>query len=84
MPPIRAVPESGRRIVHQRAGQRHFLLHAAGKCFAALMGMRLETEPTDQLACARLGDARVDPPEPGDEFEIFKRRELVVDHRLVG
>ena len=26
----------------------------------------------------------VDAPEPGDEFEIFERRQLVVDHRLVG
>ena len=33
---------------------------------------------------ARFGRARLDAPEPGDEFEIFERRQLVVDHRLVG
>ena len=33
---------------------------------------------------ARFGLARVDAPEAGDEFEIFERRQLVVDHRLVG
>ncbi len=39
---------------------------------------------SEQLARARLGDGGIDAPQPGDEFEIFERRELVVDHRLVG
>jgi len=30
------------------------------------------------------GNRGVDAPEAGDEFEIFQRRQLVVDHRLVG
>ncbi len=33
---------------------------------------------------ARLGERGRDAPQAGDEFEIFPRRELVVDHRLIG
>ena len=29
-------------------------------------------------------DLGIDAPEAGDEFEIFQRCELVIDHRLVG
>ena len=43
-----------------------------------------EPEPVEQFVRARLGERRLDAPKPGDEFEIFLRRELVVDHRLVG
>ena len=42
-----------------------------------------EAEPADQLVGARFGERRLDAPEAGDEFEIFERRQLVVDHRLV-
>src|SRR5262245_53526381 len=44
-------------IVHERARERHFLLHAAGKSFAAFMRVRLKAEPADQLAGPRLGYA---------------------------
>ena len=39
-----------------------------------------ETSRLCAEACATLG---IDAPQPGDEFEIFQRRQLVVDHRLV-
>jgi hypothetical protein len=29
------------------------------------------------------GGRRIDAPEAGDEFEIFQRRQLVINHRLV-
>ena len=38
------------RVVHQGAGERHLLQHALGEAAAALMGMRAEAEPLDQLA----------------------------------
>ena len=79
----RLVEDDQLGIVHQRAGERHLLPHAAGKSLAALMCVRLEAEPADQFARARFRRLRVDAPEPGDEFEILERRELVVDHRLV-
>ncbi len=47
------------------------------------MRVRFEAEPADQFARARFRRLCLDAPEPGDEFEIFERRELVVDHRLV-
>ena len=72
------------RVVHQCAGQRHFLPHAFGEAFAALMRMGRQTEPFNQLGRAALGRFRVDAPQAGDEFEIFEWRQLVVDHRLVG
>ena len=70
-------------IVHQRAGERHFLPHAAGKSFAAFVRVRRKAEPADQLARARFGHDAVNAPEPSHEFEIFERREPVVDHRLI-
>ncbi len=79
----RLVKDDQPRIVHERARERHFLLHAAGKSFAALMRVRLKAEPADQLARPRFGYAAFDAPEPGYEFEIFERGELVVDHRFV-
>ena len=30
------------------------------------------------------GGFGIDAPETGDEFEIFQRRQLVINHRLVG
>ena len=71
-------------LVHERARQRHLLAHALGEALAALMGMGTEAEPVDQPARAGFGMRGVDAPEPADEFEIFERRQLVVDHRLVG
>ena len=47
------------------------------------MRVRLEAEPADQFARAHFRGLCLDAPKAGDEFEIFERRELVVDHRLV-
>ena len=82
-PGQRLVEDDELGIVHQRAGERHLLPHALGKSLAALMRVRLKSEPVDQFARTRFRSCGVDAPEPGDEFEIFERRELVVDHRLV-
>ena len=46
--------------------------------------MRLEAEPANEFARAPLGNGRINAPQPGDEFEIFVRGELVIDHWLVG
>ena len=46
--------------------------------------MRRKAEPVQKRLGARRGERRLDAPQPGDEFQIFARRELVVDHRLVG
>ena len=73
-----------RGIVHQRAGQRHLLAHALGKAFAAFVQMRLEAERGEQRVRRSFGGRGVDAPEAGDEFEIFQRRQLVINHRLVG
>ena len=54
----RLVEDDQLGIVHQRAGERHLLPHAAGKAFAALMRVRLEAEPADQFARARFGEPR--------------------------
>ncbi len=80
----RLVQNDHARLVHQRAGERHLLPHAFGKSFAAFVGMRRELEPIQKLRGARSGNRRLDAPQPGDEFQIFARREFFVDHRLVG
>ena len=80
----RLVEDDQPRVVDQRAGERHLLPHALGEALAALVRVRREPEPADQVVGALLGHRRLDAPEAGDEFEIFERRELVVDHRLVG
>ena len=49
-----------------------------------MVGMRREVEPTNEVIGATLGFGSVNAPKTGDEFQIFERRELVVDHRLVG
>ena len=79
----RLVEDDHARVVHQRAGERHLLAHPLGEALAALVGVAAEFEPVEQLMGARLGGVGVDAPQPGDEGEIFERRELVVDHRLV-
>jgi hypothetical protein len=48
------------------------------------MRMGLQAQPADQPAGPGFGIGGVDSPQSADEFEIFERRELVVDHRLVG
>ena len=74
-----------RGIVNQRAGQRHLLAHALGKSLATFVQMRLEAERQQKLAARRARTRlAIDAPEAGDELEIFQRRQLVVDHRLVG
>jgi hypothetical protein len=70
-------------VMHQRARQRHFLAHALGKSFAALIQMRFQPERDQQMARRRFGKSGIDAPQAGDEFEIFQRRQLVVDHRLI-
>ena len=46
--------------------------------------MRGKAEPLHQLARPCLGQRRIDAPQSGDELEIFERRQLVVNHGLVG
>ena len=48
------------------------------------MRVRKQIEPVQELMRARRGELRRDVPQAGDEFEIFLRRQLVVDHRFVG
>ncbi len=72
------------RIVYQRSRKRDLLAHALGKSLAALVQMRLQTERDQEIVCGASGDRRIDAPKPGDEFEIFQRRQLVVDHGFVG
>ena len=71
-------------IVNQRAGQRDLLAHALGESLAAFVQMRLQPERRQKLLRRGAGNRGIDAPEAGDEFEIFQRRQLVVDHRLVG
>ncbi len=72
------------RIVHQGAGERDLLAHTFGKPFATVMRLRLKPSHAINSRACRLGHFGVDAPQPGNEFEIFVRRQLVVDHRLVG
>jgi hypothetical protein len=83
-PGQRLIENDDARPVHQRTGERHLLAHALGKALAALIGMAGEIEPIEQFLRAHLRQRRLDAPQPGDEFQIFLRRELVVDHRLIG
>ena len=46
----RLVEDDEARVVDQRAGERHLLAHAAREALAALVGVRTEAEPVDQLA----------------------------------
>ena len=62
--------------MHQGAGERHLLPHAAGKSLAALVRVRLKAEPADQFARADFRRLCLDAPKAGDEFEILERREL--------
>src|SRR5262249_11322165 len=66
----RLVEDDQPRIVHERARERQFLLHAAGKSFAALMRVRLKAEPADQLARPRFGYAALAAPEPRYPFHL--------------
>ena len=79
----RLVEDDQPRLVHQRAGERHLLAHALGKALAALVRMRLQPERDQQICARACAICGIDAPQPGDEFEIFQRRQLVVDHRLV-
>ena len=71
-------------VVDQRARQRDLLAHALGKSLAALVEVWLQSERDQQVARAWFGDPWLDAPEAGDEFQIFERRQLVINHRLVG
>ena len=73
-----------RGIVDQRARERHLLLHAAREALAAHVGVSGKLENLEQLGGVALGPLALDAPQPGDELEVLQRRELVVDHRLVG
>jgi hypothetical protein len=58
--------------------------HALGKSLAALVQMRLQTQRDQEILRGASGNRRIDAPKPGDEFEIFQRRQLVIDHGFVG
>ena len=57
-PGERLIEDDELGIVHQRAGERHFLPHASGKSLAALMRVRFESEPADHFARARFRSCR--------------------------
>ena len=48
-PGQRLVEDDEARVVHERAGERDLLPHAAREALAALMRVRPEAEPVDQL-----------------------------------
>ena len=83
-PGERLVQDDQSRVMHQRAGQRHLLPHALGKSLAALVQMRFQPERDQEFARGAFGNPGIDAPQAGNEFDIFQRRQLVVDHRLVG
>jgi len=80
----RLVEDDEAGVVDERTGQRHLLAHAAREALATLVLVRPETKPVGKLAGGLAGGHRIDAPKTGDELEIFERRQLVVDHRLVG
>jgi hypothetical protein len=45
--------------------------------------MRLEAKRGQEVVRRGLRNGGIDAPEAGDEFEIFQRRQLVINHRLV-
>src|ERR1700730_1032892 len=65
-------------------GLAPFWARTIEKDLAALRGVGFQTKPLDEIVRARLGEIARDPPQSGDEIEIFYWRQLVVDHRLVG
>ena len=83
-PGQRLVEDQELRIVDQGARERRLLLHAARKAFAAGVAVLPEAEPFEQFFGARISRGRGrNAPEAGDEFQIFERGQLVVEHRLV-
>ncbi len=84
--------EAGERFVEQhdggrvdeRGSERHFLFHAAGKRLDVVVTLFPETEGAEQFGGARLTGGGGQIPESGDEFEVFKRTEFAVEHRIVG
>ena len=79
----RLVEHQETRLVHQRAGERDLLLHPTRKTLAALAPVLPEAERLEQRLRAFRRAARLDAPQPCDEFEIFERVELVIEQRLV-
>ena len=57
-PGQRLVEDDEAGVVHERARQRDLLLHAAREAFAALVRMRPEAEPVDQLLGSGLRPVR--------------------------
>ena len=79
----RFVEDDQAGVVHERARERDLLAHALGKSFASLVQMRLQPQRNQQAMRRRFGDGGIDTPEAGDEFKIFQRGQLVVDHRFI-
>ena len=71
-------------VVNQRAGERRLLLHAAGKALATLAAMRPQAELGEQKLAFFARNSGFDAPQARDEFQVFERIELVIEHRLVG
>ena len=82
-PGERLIEDQQLRIVDQRAGQRRLLLHAARKTLAALVAMRPQVQPLEQLTRIARRNLRIHAPQAGHELQIFHHRELVVEQRLV-
>ena len=72
------------RFVHQGAGQRDLLQHAFGEATAALVGVRGKAKPVEQGMGVALRRGGGHFPQPGDELEVFERRQPIIDHRFVG
>ena len=71
-------------VVNQRAGERRLLLHAAGKALATLAAVGPKAELGEQELAFFARNRRFDAPQARDEFQVFERIELVIEHRLVG
>ena len=54
-PGQRLVEDDQPRVVHQRAGERHLLAHALRHAFAALVRLRHQAEPAEQILGAGVG-----------------------------
>ncbi len=75
---------SAERIMDHAPASATFCRMPREKPSPAPMGLRFKIEPEEKFLHAPPRNGRLDLPEPADEGEIFDRRQLVIDHRLVG
>jgi hypothetical protein len=77
----RLVEQQQRRLVEQRAGERHALLHAARERVDLVVGAMCEIDELEQLPrpAARVGDREA----AGEELQVLARGEILVERRLL-